>query len=398
MLSGKKILLGVTGSIAAYKSAHLIRELIKLQAEVKVIMTPTACDFISPLTLSTLSKNPVVIDFVKDEESGQWENHVELGLWADLMLIAPLSANTLSKLVSGNADNLLIATYLSAKCPVWVAPAMDLDMYRHFSTKENLDKLKSKGIQVIEPTEGELASGLVGKGRMEEPEEIAKAVHDFFARVSKLKGKKVLITGGPTHEAIDPVRFIGNHSTGTTGVLMADACASRGADVTLILGPTAVQPKHPHVKVLKVQSAIEMMSEVEKLWAASEIGIFSAAVADYRPDSIADQKIKKSDDEMTIRLVKNPDILLWAGEHKKEQFVVGFALETQNAESNAQIKLERKNANMLVVNTLEDEGAGFGGTTNKISILRKGNNLIKFELKEKSKVVEDILDEIEKDI
>ena len=398
MLSGKKILVGVTGSIAAYKTAYLVRELVKLDADVRVIMTHAACDFISPLTLATLSKNPVAIEFIKNDE-GEWENHVELGLWADLMIIAPLSANSLSKLTSGNSDNLLIATYLSARCPVWVAPAMDLDMFSHFSTRENLQKLAENKIKVIDPGEGELASGLEGKGRMEEPEVIARMIHEYFNVRSKLNGKKVLITGGPTNEAIDPVRFIGNHSSGKTGVLLADLCADRGAEVILVSGPTVLKPKNPYVKFISVQSANEMMEVVARHWPASDIGIFSAAVADYRPWSKADQKIKKDEDELTIKLVKNPDILKWAGENKQDkQYLVGFALETNNAEENAQKKLTKKNLDLLVLNTLEDEGAGFGLSTNKVSILRPGNFLTKFELKDKSEVVRDILDEIEKDI
>jgi phosphopantothenoylcysteine decarboxylase/phosphopantothenate--cysteine ligase len=330
MLSGKKILIGVTGSIAAYKSAYLIRFLIKLEAEVKVIMTSASCDFISPLTLATLSKNPVAIDFVKNKE-GEWENHVELGLWADLFVIAPCSANTTSKLVSGNCDNLLIATYLSARCPVWVAPAMDLDMFAHFSTQENLSHLSENGVRIIEPASGELASGLDGKGRMEEPEIIAGLVNDFFEIKSTLKNKVVLITGGPTYEAIDPVRFIGNHSSGKTGVLLADACAARGAKVILITGPTNQRVKDPRITVISVQSALEMKTEVEKVWLSAAVGIFSAAVADYRPAHPATEKIKKKSDDLTIELVKNPDILAWAGATKQSgQFLVGFALETQN--------------------------------------------------------------------
>lgn len=399
MLSGKKILVGVTGSIAAYKSAYLVRELIKLEAEVKVIMTKASCDFISPLTLSTLSKNPVAIEFVKDEETGQWENHVELGLWADLFIIAPTSANTLSKLVSGNADNLLIATYLSAKCPVFIAPAMDLDMFKHFSTHENLDKLRSKGVCVIEPTSGELASGLEGKGRMEEPENIAQIIHEYFMGDSKIKGKKIIITGGPTFEPIDPVRFIGNHSSGKTGVLLADECAKRGAKVTLITGPTQAKVKDPTVHVIKVQSAQEMMSEVENIWSLQDIGIFSAAVADYRPEDPAKEKIKKQEDAMTIKLVKNPDILYWAGQNKKEaQYLVGFALETENEAANAAKKLEKKNLDLLVLNSLRDEGAGFGHDTNKVSFLKKNNKIRSFELKDKSAVMADIIDEIEGDL
>ena len=282
MLTGKKILVGVSGSIAAYKSAYLIRELIRLDAEVKVVMTPSSTEFISALTLATLSKNPVAIEFVKNKE-GEWENHVELGLWADLFIIAPASANTLAKLTTGVCDNLLLAVYLSAKCPVWVAPAMDLDMFQHFSTQENLAILTKKNIRVIEPTSGELASGLEGKGRMEEPQEIAKLVHEFFNAPSKLKGKNIVITGGPTYEAIDPVRFIGNHASGKTGVLLADICADRGANVTLVMGPSNEKSKNPFVNRINIKSAQEMFEAVKQVWNKSEIGIFSAAVADYRP-------------------------------------------------------------------------------------------------------------------
>lgn len=399
MLSGKKILIGVTGSIAAYKSALLIRELIKLEAEVKVVMTRSACEFISPLTLSTLSKNPIAVDFVKDEERGEWENHVALGLWADMFIIAPTSANTLSKLVNGNADNLLIATYLSAKCPVWIAPAMDLDMFKHFSTRENLQKLEQNGVHIIEPAEGELASGLEGKGRMQEPHIIASLAHEFFTLNSVLKGKKVLITGGPTYEAIDPVRFIGNHSSGKTGVLLADECAKRGAKVTLITGPTHARVKDPNIEVIGIQSANDMMEAVEKYWSQSDVGIFSGAVADYRPDHVADQKIKKSSDSLNIQLVKNPDILKWAGASKKNtQYLVGFALETENETENGLKKLENKNLDLLVLNSLQDKGAGFGHDTNKVTFIKPNNKLCSFELKDKFKVMVDIIDEIELDL
>ncbi len=398
MLSGKKILVGVTGSIAAYKTAYLIRALIKLEAEVKVIMTSASCDFISPLTLATLSKNPVAIDFVKNKE-GEWENHVELGLWADLFVIAPTSANTLSKLANGNCDNLLIATYLSARCPVWVVPAMDLDMFKHFSTQENLNLLIEKKVRVIEPTEGELASGLEGKGRMEEPEVIAEHISDFFEINSNLKGKTVLITGGPTYEAIDPVRFIGNHSSGKTGTLLADACAARGAKVILILGPSHQKVNDPRIKVIQVTSANEMKAAVEDHWNKATIGIFSAAVADYRPAVVANEKIKKKTEEITLSLTKNPDILAWAGSQKTaNQYLVGFALETTNEIENARRKFSRKNLDLLVLNSLRDKGAGFGHDTNKVTFLKNNNKLINFELKDKVAMATDILDEIERDL
>jgi phosphopantothenoylcysteine decarboxylase/phosphopantothenate--cysteine ligase len=398
MLSGKKIIVGVTGSIAAYKSAYLIRSLIKLGAEVKVIMTPSAMDFISPLTLATLSKNPVILEFIKNKE-GEWENHVDLGLWANLFIIAPCSANTLSKLVSGNCDNILLATYLSSRCPVWIAPAMDLDMFAHFSTQENLKQLSEKGINVIEPTDGELASGLEGKGRMEEPERIAELINEYFQPSSKLKNKTVVVTGGPTYEPIDPVRFIGNHSSGKTGILLADELANRGANVILITGPTNEKVKDHRIKVIKVTTAIEMKSAVELVWEKCDLGIFSAAVADYRPIAPADEKIKKKDNELTLHLTKNPDILAWAGENKKTpQFLVGFALETTNEMAHATEKFNRKNLDLLVLNSLKDEGAGFGKTTNKVTILKKNNKFTNFELKDKSAVVNDILDEIEREI
>jgi phosphopantothenoylcysteine decarboxylase/phosphopantothenate--cysteine ligase len=398
MLFGKKIIVGVSGSIAAYKSAYLIRSLIKLGAEVKVIMTPSSMDFISPLTLATLSKNPVILEFIKNKE-GEWENHVELGLWADLFIIAPCSANTLSKLVSGNCDNILLATYLSSRCPVWIAPAMDLDMFAHFSTQENLKLLSEKGINVIEPTDGELASGLEGKGRMEEPETIAELIDEYFQPSSKLKNKTVLVTGGPTYEPIDPVRFIGNHSSGKTGVLLADALADRGANVILVTGPTHEKVKDHRIKVVPVTTAIQMKAAVELVWEKCDIGIFSAAVADYRPIAPAGEKIKKKDNELTLQLTKNPDILAWAGENKKTlQFLAGFALETTNEMAHATEKFNRKNLDLLVLNSLKDEGAGFGKTTNKVTILKKNNKFITFELKNKSAVVNDILDEIESEI
>jgi phosphopantothenoylcysteine decarboxylase / phosphopantothenate---cysteine ligase len=402
MLTGKKILVGVTGSIAAYKSAFLVRELIRLGADVRVVMTPSAREFITPLTLSTLSKNPVAVDFVKPEtdgKAGEWENHVELGLWADLFIIAPLSANTLSKMVTGQSDNLLMTVYLSAKCPVWIAPAMDLDMFRHFSTQENLKKLTTENIHIIEPTSGELASGLEGKGRMQEPEIIALEIDAYFNPASKLRGKKILITGGPTYEALDPVRFIGNHSSGKTGVILADACANRGAEVFLVTGPTTQRVKNPNVRVVHVKSADEMMKTVEQNWFDFEIGIFSAAVADYRPEFKADEKIKKSDDRITLSLIKNPDILKWAGFNKKPgQYLVGFALETENEVENATKKLVAKKLDLLVLNSLKDEGAGFGHDTNKVTFIKPNNKISNFELNGKVVLMNNLLDEIEHDL
>lgn len=402
MLTGKKILVGVTGSIAAYKSALLVRELIKLGAQVRVVMTDSAKEFITPLTLATLSKNPVAIDFLKESTEngfeGEWENHVELGLWGDLFIVAPTSANTLSKMVSGTCDNLLMAVYLSSKCPVWIAPAMDLDMFQHFSTQENLTKLRSNNIHVIEPQSGELASGLEGKGRMEEPEVIANLIHEHFNKPSKLKGKKIIITGGPTYEAIDPVRFIGNHSSGKTGVILADACADRGAIVTLVTGPTHQRTKNPNIKVVAVMSANEMMEAVQKNWESSEIGIFSAAVADYRPEQSATEKIKKKDASLDLKLVKNPDILKWAGQNKRNQYLVGFALETENEVDNGKQKLVNKNLDLLVLNSLKDAGAGFGHDTNKVSFIKPNNKITSFELDQKVVLMNNLLDEIEFDL
>ncbi len=397
MLTGKKILVGVTGSIAAYKTALLIRELVKLEADVKVIMTSASTDFISPLTLSTLSKNPVAIEFVKNN-LGEWENHVELGLWADLFIIAPATANTISKMAHGNCDNLLLASYLSARCPVWVAPAMDLDMYLHPTTTTNLTILKQQNVNVIEPTSGELASGLEGKGRMEEPEIIAQLINEHFNQSSILNKKNIIITGGPTFEAIDPVRFIGNHSSGKTGVILADECAKRGANVTLVLGPSNQKVKHPNVNVINVNSADEMLKAVKNVWSKMDVGIFSAAVADYKVEQPAQQKIKKNDDVFTLKLVKNPDILYWAGQNKaKHQYLVGFALETNNEIENAQKKLIKKNLDLLILNSLNDKGAGFKHDTNKVTFVKPNNNLTNFELKPKTQMGIDIVNQIEKD-
>jgi phosphopantothenoylcysteine decarboxylase / phosphopantothenate---cysteine ligase len=388
----KRILLGITGGIAAYKIASLIRLLIKSGAEVRCIMTPASCDFISPLTVATLSKNPVGIDFW-DKKDGSWENHVEYGLWADLFVVAPLTANTLAKFASGICDNLLCATYFSMKAPCLVAPAMDLDMYQHPTVKRNLKTLAQDGVGVIPPGNGELASGLIGEGRLAEPEQIFSAIDVFFNGEKKLKGRTVLITAGPTYESIDPVRFIGNHSTGKMGYALANACADLGAEVILLSGPSKEKMAHPSVKLVKVNSADEMFEEVKKYWGVSHLGIFSAAVADYKPAVIANQKIKKSEDVMHLELVKNPDLLQWAGAHKTDgQLLVGFALETNKAIEHGMGKLRKKNLDFIVVNTLEDEGAGFGGDTNKIVILDKDNNSTEFELMSKQKVASSILD------
>jgi len=390
-MQDKRILLGISGGIAAYKIASLIRLLIKSGAEVKCIMTPASCDFISPLTVSTLSKNPVGIEFW-DKNNGTWSNNVEYGLWADLFLIAPLTANTLHKLATGGCDNLLLATYLSMKCPVIVAPAMDLDMYIHPTTKRNLETLRLDGVQIIPAESGELASGLIGQGRMAEPENLFKVVENFFQSSEVLKGLKVLITAGPTYESIDPVRFIGNHSSGKMGFALAASVLSKGGEVILISGPTKLDLEHANLTLIRVQSAENMLSAVQNNWNKVGVGIFSAAVADYRPVSIADQKIKKNADTLTIELVKNPDILGWAGANKLEtQILIGFALETTNGVAYAEDKLKRKNLDFIVLNTLEDHGAGFGYGTNKISIVDNHNNFTNFELKSKIDVAEDIV-------
>lgn len=394
-MHGKRILLGITGGIAAYKIAFLVRLLKKSGAEVKCILTPASSDFISPLVLATLSENPVGIEFW-DKKTGVWTNHVEYGIWADVFLIAPLTANSLAKLANGSCDNLLLATYLSMKGQTIVAPAMDLDMYAHPATKRNLAQLYKDNVRVIPAESGQLASGLEGEGRMAEPETIFAALQDFFSLHSdseQLQGKKVLITAGPTYEAIDPVRFIGNYSSGKMGFEIAKDCLRKGANVVLISGPTKEVLAHPNVTLLSVNSADEMLEIVQSEWHNCDYGIFSAAVADYRPKDKVFQKIKKSEDSLTLELVKNPDILAWAGENKKEsQVLVGFALETNNLLENSKDKLKRKNLNLIVMNTLEDKGAGFAGDTNKISILDNHNNFTSFELKSKSEVATDIVE------
>ncbi len=394
MLTGKKIVLGVTGSIAAYKAAVLTRLLVKAGAEVKVVMTKAAHDFITPLTLSTLSKNPVLTDFVKNE-SGQWNNHVELGLWADAFVVAPASASTISKMATGHCDNLLIAVYLSARCEVFFAPAMDLDMLQHPSVRSNIEKLKSFGNHQIDPTYGELASGLIGTGRMAEPEEIVSALEDHFASTETLKGKKVLVTAGPTHEAIDPVRFIGNHSSGKMGFAIAEALADKGATVNLVTGPTQQRTKHPRISVKSVTSAEEMYNACTALFPSSDIAVLSAAVADYKPAVRAAQKIKKKDEEISISLVKTHDIAASLGKLKHNgQIIVGFALETEQEQSNALKKLESKNFDLIVLNSLNDKGAGFGHDTNKITIIGKDLKPKSFELKTKKEVANDIVNSI----
>jgi phosphopantothenoylcysteine decarboxylase/phosphopantothenate--cysteine ligase len=394
MLQGKKILLGITGSIAAYKAAVLTRLLVKAGAEVKVVMTPSSKDFITPLTLSTLSKNPVLSEFIKDE-TGQWNNHVDLGLWADVMLIAPASANTIAKMANGLCDNLLLAVYLSARCPVFLAPAMDLDMLAHDSTQSNLKRIKSFGNHLIDPVYGELASGLTGTGRMAEPEEIVEHLQLFFTNKQKLKGKTVLVTAGPTHEAIDPVRFIGNHSSGKMGFAIAESLANLGAQVYLVTGPTTQHTLHPDISVKKVMSAEDMYNACVDLFPKMDIAVLAAAVADYKPVIVADQKIKKKDETLTLELTKTRDIAASLGKLKHNgQVMIGFALETENEQSNALKKLESKNFDLIVLNSLNDSGAGFGHDTNKIAIIDRQQKVRSFELKNKKEVANDIVSAI----
>ena len=399
IVSGKKILLGVTAGIAAYKTANLVRLFIKSGAEVKVIMTPAAKDFITPLTLSTLSKNPVHSNFYdKEDENELWNNHVELGMWADYILIAPATANTLSKMVNGVCDNLLLATYLSAKCPVYFAPAMDLDMYKHPSTIENLQKLQEFGNKMIPATTGELASGLVGEGRMAEPQEIISHLENDMLSSLPFSGKKVMITAGPTYEAIDPVRFIGNHSSGKMGFEIANEAAKLGAEVYLISGPSQEQVKQPRIHRVDVLNAEEMYQACHQKFPDVDIAIFSAAVSDYSPKNKASEKIKKEDVSLQIELEPTKDILASLGAIKEHQFVVGFALETNNELTNAISKLKRKNLDAIVLNSLNDQGAGFGSDTNKITFIDKMKQKVSFELKSKSEVAIDIMNEILKRI
>lgn len=395
VLSGKKILLGITAGIAAYKTASLVRLFIKLGADVKVIMTPASKDFITPLTLSTLSKNPVHSAFFdKKDENELWNNHVDLGLWADYFLIAPATANTLSKMANGTCDNLLLATYLSAKCPVYFAPAMDLDMYLHPSTKESLNKLQGFGNTIIPVTSGELASGLVGEGRMAEPEDILAFIENDLLSALPLRGKKVLITAGPTFEAIDPVRFIGNHSSGKMGFAIALAAANLGAKVILISGPSNQEIKHSFITRIDVVSADDMYKAAHQYFNDVDVAILSAAVADYKPKNIVNQKIKKVDSTLNLELTATKDILASLGEIKKHQFLVGFALETNNEIEYAKGKIQRKNLDAIILNSLQDKGAGFATNTNKITIIDKNLNVKPFELKSKAAVAKDIINEI----
>ncbi len=397
MLKGKNIILGVTASIAAYKAAILIRLLVKKGANVKVIMTPLAKEFITPLTLATLCKNPILVDFF-NPENGEWNSHVDLGLWADAYLIAPATANTIAKMATGTADNLLLTTYLSARCPVFVAPAMDLDMFQHPTTSKNIDTLASFGNTIFEPATGELASGLEGKGRMDEPENIVASLEAFFQKKqikSKLAGKKILITAGPTYESIDPVRFIGNYSSGKMGYAIAEAAADLGAEVVLVSGPVSIPEPHGNIKVVKVTSAQQMYEAAMLSFPKADITILSAAVADFTPEKVQDKKIKDKEG-LTLQLKATTDIAFELGKlKKKDQITVGFALETHDELNNASEKLKRKNFDLIVLNSLKDSGAGFQHDTNKITIIGKDNKIEKFELKAKKQVAQDILKVIE---
>lgn len=417
-LYGKNIIVGITGGIAAYKTASLVRLLVKAGAQVQVIMTPNAREFITPVTLSTLSGRPVISEFFT-ANTGQWNSHVDLGLWADAMVIAPATASTIGKMANGVADNMLVTTYLSAKAPVFVAPAMDLDMMAHPSTTRNIELLRSYGNHIIEPASGELASHLIGKGRMEEPEKIAETLERFFAAQKcvdaaqaeasseaqdaispkventqqPLAGKRVLVTAGPTYERIDPVRFIGNFSTGKMGYAIADAAAAMGADVTIVSGPVSIAPTQPSVKVINIESAREMAAECQRLFPDVDIAVMAAAVADYAPKSVSDVKIKRERDEVpVIQLVKNPDIAAALGEKKRDnQRLIGFALETDNEQANALDKLRRKNLDMIVLNSLRDKGACFGTDTNKVTIYRADGTSATYPLKDKREVANDII-------
>jgi len=390
MLKEKNILLAVTGGIAAYKASYIIREFVKKGANVKVLMTEASTKFITPITLSTLSKNPVIKDFIKNQNTGEWNNHVALGEWADIMLIAPATANTISKMTTGHADSFLLATFLSAKCPVFVAPAMDLDMYKHKSTTDNLTKLTHRKINIIEPESGELASGLFGEGRLCEPNIIVNKIEEFLLKKAPLKNKNVLISAGPTYEAIDPVRFIGNHSSGKMGFALAKRASELGANVTLISGPVNLNsPKE--INRIDVVSTMEMFSEIKKYYDNSHIVIMAAAVSDYTVNTPKSQKLKKQDETINLELIKTIDILNNLGENKKNQLLIGFALETENEQQNAIAKLKKKNLDAIVLNSLNDKGAGFSTDTNKISIISKSNKIINFELKNKIQVADDIL-------
>ena len=393
MLKGKNVLLSVTGSIAAYKSAFLVRELIKKGANVKVIVTESALQFVTTITLSTLSKNPVYKDFIKDKETGEWNNHVDLGAWADLFLVAPATAHTISNLVTGKGDSFFLATFLSCTAPIFVAPAMDLDMYKNKSTQNNLKLLIDRGVNIIDPDDGELASGLEGKGRLKEPDEIVEFLHSYLLDKASLRNIKFLISAGPTYESIDPVRFIGNHSSGKMGFSIANAAQKRGAKVQLVTGPVNLTTPD-NVDRIDVVSANEMKKEIKKRFKDIDVLIMSAAVADYQPIKVADQKIKKKTNDLSIPLKKTPDILRDIAKIKKKQIVIGFALETENEKKNAYNKLKHKNLDAIILNSLADKGAGFGHDTNKITLITPSEER-NFELKSKDLVAEDILNFIE---
>ena len=395
MLKGKHIILGITGSIAAYKAAYIIRALVKKGAEVQVVITPAGKEFITPITLSALSSNPVISEFFSNRD-GSWHSHVDLGLWADAMLIAPATASTIGKMANGIADNMLVTTYLSCKAPVFIAPAMDLDMFAHPSTQQNLDRLRSFGNHIIEPAEGELASHLVGKGRMEEPDKIIAVLEEFFASRTVLEKKKIVITAGPTYEKIDPVRFIGNYSSGKMGFALAEACAQQGAEVTLIAGPVSLTTTHPNIQRIDVESAEEMYQAAMTAFPEADAGILCAAVADYRPEIQAGEKIKReSKGEMMLHLIPNKDIAASLGAIKREgQVLVGFALETNNEATNAESKLKRKNLDFIVLNSLRDAGAGFRCDTNKISIIDRQGETTGYPLKSKQGVAADIVNKL----
>jgi phosphopantothenoylcysteine decarboxylase/phosphopantothenate--cysteine ligase len=395
VLSGKKILLGISGGIAAYKTAHLVRLFIKAGAQVQVVMSPASLHFVTPLTLSTLSKRPVFSTFYnEEEEKGEWNNHVELGLWGDLMLIAPATANTLSKMANGTCDNLLIATYLSAKCPVYFAPAMDLDMYKHPSTLASFQKLQSFGNIIIPAEDGELASGLSGEGRMAEPENIVAFLEKDLLNQLPLRGKKIMVTAGPTYEAIDPVRFIGNHSSGKMGFDIANQAAKMGAEVVLISGPTHLQIDSTQVTLVPVVSAQEMYDACHQYYNAMDVAVAAAAVADYRPKNIAQQKIKKENTTLSLTLEKTDDILASLGKQKTKQFLIGFALETENEIENAKLKIQKKNLDLIVLNSLNDKGAGFALSTNKVTFIDRNFVVEPMELKSKEEVALDIVTKI----
>lgn len=394
MLENKKIVLGITGGIAAYKACNLARLLIKKGAEVQVVMTPSAKEFITPLTLSTLTHKPVVSEFF-DRRDGSWHSHVDIGLWADAMIVAPATASSIGKMANGIADNMLVTTYLSMKAPVFVAPAMDLDMFAHPSTRQNIQRLVAYGNHIIEPGTGFLASKLEGKGRMEEPEKIVEVLEQYFAKQQRLSGKKVLITAGPTYEKIDPVRFVGNYSSGKMGFALAEACALQGAEVTLVSGPVMLQTKHPAIHRIDVESAQEMYDAATSHFPEADITILSAAVADFTPETTADKKIKRKGDELVLNLRPTQDIAAALGTLKKDnQLLVGFALETDNEVQNAQSKMERKNLDFIVLNSLQDKGAGFRVDTNKITILDRQQGTTAYDVKTKQEVAEDIVEYI----